>query len=289
MNSNFYEPLVSVLMTAYNRENYIAEAIESVLASAYKNFELIIVDDVSKDNTVSIAKQFQQKDNRVHIYINEKNLGDYPNRNKAASYAKGTYMMYVDSDDKLYPFSIQYCVDQMVENKDADIGMLCRDEHLCGKILNPQESISYHLFTKSILYMGPGGTILKRSFFEKINNYPEKYGPANDMYFNLKAASLGNIKFLCKEFLFYRIHEGQEQNNKESYLYNNYRYFTDAVNELDLPISTQQKNWLIKKAKRRFALNISSYFFRTLNVGKAGNIIKQAKFSYSDFIQGIFH
>ena len=87
------QPLVSVLMTSYNRENYIAEAIESVLASTYKNFELIIVDDRSKDRTVEIARSYESKDDRVKVYINEKNLGDYPNRNKAASYAKGFYIM----------------------------------------------------------------------------------------------------------------------------------------------------------------------------------------------------
>jgi glycosyltransferase involved in cell wall biosynthesis len=283
------EPLVSVLMTAYNRESYIAEAIESVLASTYKNFELIVVDDGSQDKTVAIVKEFQQKDSRISVYVNTKNLGDYPNRNKASSYAQGTYIMYVDSDDKLYPFSIHYCVNQMMENKYVDLGMLCKDEYLCGKTLTARESIPYHFFTKSILYMGPGGTIIKRSFFEAINKYPEKYGPSNDMYFNLKAASQGKIKFLCKEFLFYRIHEGQEQNNKESYLYNNHLYFMDAIKELDLPISLQKKEWLIKKAKRRFTVNIMSFFFRTFNAGKTRNIIKQAKFSFSDFVQGIFH
>lgn len=66
------QPLLSVLMTAFNREKYIAEAIESVLASTYTNFELIIVDDCSKDNTVNIAKSYEQKDQRVKVYINEK-------------------------------------------------------------------------------------------------------------------------------------------------------------------------------------------------------------------------
>lgn len=283
------EPLVSVLMTAYNRQNFIAEAIESVLASTYANFELIIVDDGSTDKTVEIAKALQKIDNRISVYINEKNLGDYPNRNKASSYAKGTYIMYVDSDDKLYPFSIRYCMDQMLENEDADFGMLCREESLCGKLLNPQESIQYHFFTNSILFMGPGGTIIKRSFFELIKKYPEKYGPANDMFFNLKAASLGKMKFICKEFLFYRIHEGQEQNNKDSYLFNNYLYFNDAIQELDLPISTKQKSWLQKKAKRRFIVNMSKYFMRTFNVTETIKIIKKTKFSFEDFISGLFH
>ena len=81
-------PLVSVLITSYNREKYIGDAIQSVLDSTYKNFELIIVDDMSTDNSVGIAKSFEKKDNRIKVYINEANLGDYPNRNKAASLLK---------------------------------------------------------------------------------------------------------------------------------------------------------------------------------------------------------
>ena len=65
------KPIVSVLMTAYNRENYIGEAIESVLASTLQDFELIIVDDCSKDKTVDIAKSYEAKDSRIKIYIND--------------------------------------------------------------------------------------------------------------------------------------------------------------------------------------------------------------------------
>src|SRR5664279_4015758 len=96
------QPLVSVLMTAYNREKYIAEAIESVLSSTYTNFELIIVDDGSKDNTVNIARRYELQDSRIKVYINTTNLGDYPNRNHAAGFAIGKYIKYIDADDAIY-------------------------------------------------------------------------------------------------------------------------------------------------------------------------------------------
>lgn len=73
--------IVSVLMTSYNREKYVAEAIESVIAQTFTEWELIIVDDQSKDATVSIAKDYAKKDSRIKVYINNHNLGDYPNRN----------------------------------------------------------------------------------------------------------------------------------------------------------------------------------------------------------------
>ena len=65
------QPLVSVLMTAYNRELLIAEAIDSVLASTYQNFELIISDDASSDNTFKIANEFAARDSRIKIWVNE--------------------------------------------------------------------------------------------------------------------------------------------------------------------------------------------------------------------------
>ena len=96
-NSNIMNaPLVSVLLTAFNREKYIAEAIESVLSSTFNNYELIIVDDASTDKTVEIIKGYAAKDSRIRFYVNETNLGDYPNRNKIATYATGKYIKYID-------------------------------------------------------------------------------------------------------------------------------------------------------------------------------------------------
>lgn len=283
------KPLVSVLMTAYNREKFIAEAIESVLASTYENFELIIVDDGSKDNTVQIARSFEVENEKVKVYVNERNLGDYPNRNKAASYAEGKYLMYVDSDDMIYTDSISHCVYEMENDIPIGMGIICRDMSLSNKILTPEQSIYQHFFKKSFLWIGPGGTILNRSFFESINKYPTEYGPANDMYFNLKAACNGNIKCISKEFLIYRIHEGQELNNSDSYLFNNYRYLRDALKVLPLPITDAQKKWLCKKNKRRFFMSILKYFIRTRDIQKTKNAIQKADFSFKDAMVGVFH
>ena len=83
-------------MTAYDREKYIGEAIESILFSSFSDFELIIVDDGSIDQTVSIARHYEAKDVRVKLFVNDKNQGQFANRNIAASYATGKYIKYVD-------------------------------------------------------------------------------------------------------------------------------------------------------------------------------------------------
>jgi glycosyltransferase involved in cell wall biosynthesis len=117
------QQILSVLMTAYNREQYIADAIESVLASTYANFELIIVDDCSTDATESIAKKYAQADKRIRLFVNEKNLGQFPNRNHAADFANGEYIMYVDSDDKILPDGFERLVNAMNANPESSFGM----------------------------------------------------------------------------------------------------------------------------------------------------------------------
>jgi len=103
-------PLVSVLLTAYNRERYIAASIESVLAQSCGDFELIIADDRSSDGTLSIAREYARRDSRVRVHANERNLGDYGNRNYAASLASGQFLKFHDSDDIMYP----HCLEVMV-------------------------------------------------------------------------------------------------------------------------------------------------------------------------------
>jgi glycosyltransferase involved in cell wall biosynthesis len=282
-------PLVSVLMTAFNREDYIEEAIESVLSSTYTNFELIIVDDCSSDSTFKIARKYESKDNRIKVYVNEVNLGDYPNRNKAASYAIGKYLKYVDSDDKLYPEGLKYCVQCMQENEEAEWAIFYPKEISKEFLLNSKEAIEWHFFKTPYLKAGPGGTILKSDFFFSLGKYPIRYGPANDMYFNLLAASKGNVLVIKDNFLFYRRHDKQEQTNQYSYLYNNCRYLKDALENLNLHLTSKQINWLQKKRKRRFSVNIITYFLKTRNLKKTKLALIKAEFSFKDFLNGIFH
>lgn len=284
-------PLVSVLMTAYNREQYIAEAIESVLESTYTNFELIIVDDCSKDTSLSIANDFSKSDKRVKVFKNEYNLGDYANRNRAASYANGFYLMHCDSDDKIFKDGIQKCVEAMLQFPEAPFGMYLyfREKDAQPFFMTSKEAIKQHFFQQPFLSIGPGGTIVTKSFFEKINGYPEKYGPSGDMYFNLKCAVHAPIVMLPFDFLFYRRHDQQEINNSYSYLVNNYAYLRDALNDLPIPLQSDQIKWIGKKNKRRFIVNIFNFLKSTRSIVRTRKVMKEANFTFPDLLQGIFH
>lgn len=276
-------------MTAYNREQFIAEAIESVLASCYTEFELIIVDDGSTDATVEIAKTYEVKDSRLKLIVNEYNLGDYPNRNKAVSFAKGKYIMFCDSDDCFYKDTLQYCVGEMEKNDSVKIGMYYALQANEPFLISPSAAIEKHFFEQPFLVMGPGGTIINREFFYSINGYPEKYGPANDMYFNLKAAVKADILLLPKLFLKYRSHAGQERNNEYAYMHNNFRYLEDAIHELNLPLTKQQSNLLLKKNNRRFVTNLVKHIKKEKSLSSAKRLWKMAGFSFNKFLSGVFH
>ncbi len=164
------QPLVSVLMTSYKGERYIAQAIESVLASTYANIELIIVDDASGDNTESVVKPYVIKDQRVRFFINETNLSDYVNRSKAASFANGKYIKYLDFDDYIYPHSLSIMVEHMECNPDVAYAFCDRNiqdtlQPYPVKYL-PHQAYSIHFLKGGLFYAGPGGMIFRNAFFK---------------------------------------------------------------------------------------------------------------------------
>jgi len=93
-------PLISIIMPVYNVESYISDSIDSVLRQTYKNWELLIVDDKSTDNTKEIIKEFSKKDSRIKSIFREHN-GGKPSiaKNSAFEYIKGEYIAFLDSDD----------------------------------------------------------------------------------------------------------------------------------------------------------------------------------------------
>lgn len=107
--------LVSVIIPAYNRENTIKDAVESILQQTYSNLEVIIVDDCSKDNTVQVAKSIN--DSRVSVICSEKNGGACVARNTGIDNAKGDIIAFQDSDDEWHKDKLEKCLKALEEQK----------------------------------------------------------------------------------------------------------------------------------------------------------------------------
>ncbi len=204
-------PLVSVLMTSYNREQFISEAIESVMNSTYKNWELIISDDASDDKTVQIAKSYADKDERIKLFVNRDNIGDYANRNMAAKYARGEYLKYLDSDDKIFPCGLDVMVNCMENSPSAAMGFSSNIHLQCTSpvTLSPEDAYKLFFFRGFLLGIGPSGTVIRRDIFNSIGGF------CNDQFVSdtqlwLKIASQYSIVCMSGDLVFWRQHSQQQ-------------------------------------------------------------------------------
>jgi glycosyltransferase involved in cell wall biosynthesis len=112
-------PLISVGLPVFNGENYITEAITSVLGQTCTDLELIVQDNASTDRTAEICRQFQAMDSRVRYYRNPRNLGAAPNYNLAYNLARGRYFKWLAHDDRLRPDYLKMAVSALEERPDA--------------------------------------------------------------------------------------------------------------------------------------------------------------------------
>lgn len=101
------EDLVSIITPSYNSALYIEETIKSVLAQTYQNWEMLIIDDCSTDNTCEIVKKFISTDNRIKLHRLTENSGAAIARNKALELSKGRFIAYLDADDLWYPKKLE--------------------------------------------------------------------------------------------------------------------------------------------------------------------------------------
>lgn len=111
--------LVSIITPSYNSSAFIIETINSVRSQTYKNWEMIIVDDCSTDNTVEVIENYikENNENRIRLYINQKNSSAAVSRNRAIREAKGKWIAFLDSDDLWKPNKLEEQISFMIEKK----------------------------------------------------------------------------------------------------------------------------------------------------------------------------
>ena len=112
-------PLVSVVVPVYNTEKYVQDCIDSVLNQSYQNWELILVDDLSTDNSFSICKKSAERDERIKVILKEKNSGALDSRNTGIKESKGHFLCFLDSDDTFEKTKIETQVKFMMEHDHA--------------------------------------------------------------------------------------------------------------------------------------------------------------------------
>lgn len=220
--SLFYQsnkpPLVSVIIPTYNRAHLLSRALDSVLYQGFFDYEIIVVDDASSDKTISLLKKYQQKTNKIKVFRHSENKGVSAARNTALKYARGKYVILLDSDDFALPNMLKTEVEFMLNHPTYDLGIPKKSAFNGNKVNFLYE---WHYDVHEFLdgnHLGNVGNIFKRDFIKKHNiRYKEGQICAEDYYFWIQMIQKGAkiIKIESVEpIVAFRVHH--ENNYKSS-------------------------------------------------------------------------
>lgn len=200
-------PLISVIMPSYNCESYIGKAVESVQAQTLSDWEIIIVDDCSTDNTYEFAKQYASTDSRIQAVQLDCNSGSSKARNTAMDLAKGTYITFIDGDDVILPSKFEEQIKFMRDNDYAitytNYRRMSHDETKIGVLQKSAAKIDFqHMLRHTAM-----GTLTPMYNREVIGEFrfDENYRSRMDYIFWLDVLREGHVAYrLNKDLARYR-------------------------------------------------------------------------------------
>jgi len=203
---------VSVLLTSFNREAYIGPSIESVLAQTFGDFELLIVDDRSTDGTVDIARRYERLDPRVRVVVNEQNLGQFGNRNRAADLARAPLLKYHDSDDLMYPHCLAVMVPMLLAEPRAGFGLSVGRTWPggpCPMFLTPRMAYQREYFGAGMFMGGPSGALFRTDVFRSLGGFVDEGAPSDHLFW-MRACKTISVLLMPADLFWYRMHPTQE-------------------------------------------------------------------------------
>ncbi len=231
--------LVSVIIPAYNAENYIEETVWSVLNQTHKELELIIVNDGSKDNTLAKLNELKEKDTRLTI-IDKPNSGVCDSRNIGTEKSTGKFITFLDADDVWEPTFIEECLN--VFNSDLNIkAVYCKVQLINEKSDKINEFIEAKtiqsatdvLEWKKDYVASMGCTIYYTEVAKKAGKFDPQLSTAADQDFHLRIASITPIVGLNKILFYYRIH-GNNMHSNISVMEKDHIYVYKKAKKLNL-------------------------------------------------------
>ena len=207
-DKNIKSDMISIVTTCYNLEDYIEDCLVSLINQSYENLELIVVNDCSTDNSLSIIKKIADKDSRIKIINNDINLGAGKSRKIGIESANGDYIMLVDGDDWITSNYLKTLYDSAKSN-DADIvtGHLKGDKYCCRLsdkwIFESEDEKLYYLEHETLNFIN--NKLIKKSLWDKVpyceRRYIEDMAPYMKLiYYANKIVSLEDFK---DEYYFY--------------------------------------------------------------------------------------
>jgi glycosyltransferase involved in cell wall biosynthesis len=218
MNKN---PKVSIIIPTYNRADLMPRAVNSVLNQIFKDFELIIIDDGSTDNTKQVVDEFQKKDKRIK-YIWQENSGTPSKpKNTGIKNSYGEYIAFLDSDDEWLPKKLKKQLNVFKNSKKEDLGFVGCNALIVNEKTGTETVYNMPLYNDKIFFekllknnfiWSSSGALVKKEVFEKIGLFDEKlkYGEDWDMW--IRIAQKYNFDFVPEVLFKYYIHSSSVTN-----------------------------------------------------------------------------
>lgn len=208
------EALVSVVIPAFNSEKYIAECIDSVLLQTYQNFEIIIIDDGSTDNTVDIVSGY--KNDLIKLF-HQKNSGSAAARNHGVKQAAGIWIAFIDADDIWLPDKLQkqleHCSNQDWSHSDLFFHGDTYPRHTKATKLTSKHSgfILKNLLVENSI--GTSSVVIKKDVFQKLGGFNTDLRALQDWDLWLRVATKHQICYVDEPLVYYRIHSSSVSRN----------------------------------------------------------------------------
>lgn len=214
-NTKINTPLVSILMLTYNRAHFLTEAIDSVLNQSYQNWELIIIDDGSTDNTSEIVGRYT--DSRINYIKHETNAGLFARRSESLTYIKGDYVAVLDSDDYwCSKTKLEEQIAYLVSNKDYVVvgtRAILIDEK--GNKLNEHRVLTEDAdIRRKILFQNQfvhSSLVMRSDVIRKTNGYQPVLG--EDLELILQLGNFGKLGNLQGIHTAHRVHKNSENDH----------------------------------------------------------------------------
>ena len=212
-------PLLTVLMPVYNAEKFLAESINSILSQTYSNFEFVILDDASTDNSLKIIKAYAKEDKRIKVLINNKNQKTAKSRNILLKKTTTEFIAWMDADDVSSPHWLQTQMDFLKQNPKIDVVSCHWDFFGDREFILKRPFLDSQIKSAFLLdcTFGTGGSMIK---MKKIRAnkifFNEQLESAEDYDYWVKSFSVLSFAAVDKILYRYRIHNAQEsETNKE--------------------------------------------------------------------------
>lgn len=205
------QPLFTVATITYNSGKWVQQAIDSILSSSFTDFELLISDDCSTDDTWAVIQRYN--DPRIRAWRNEKNIGEYPNRNKVLEAAKGKYILFVDGDDILYRNSLRNLAEYVQAFPEAGMIWGLNPQYfpfyVFPYLVHPAENMKLIYQTMiPISTIGFGEMVFKTAALKNAGGLNEQY-KIGDTYIKKKLAIMTPVLFVPIGLMFWRQSDGQ--------------------------------------------------------------------------------